>query len=59
MREIPVTTRNSKSPAPGQPRAKVENRRRTQTPWQGYAIFFPVRNPRNGPGLTLLSLKVQ
>lgn len=46
MREIPATTRNSKSPAPGQPRAKVENRRRTQTPWRSYAIVFPVRNPR-------------
>jgi hypothetical protein len=45
MRAIPATSRMSKSPTPGQPRANVENRRCKRTPCQSYSIVEHERSP--------------
>jgi hypothetical protein len=56
---VPATTRKSKSPTPGQPRANVEKRRRTTTSSRGYPIADLFRNPRKGIILTILRFRAR
>ena len=49
-RTLPATSRMNKRPAPGQPSAKVENRRRKGTPARGYPTSACEPSPeRTGP----------
>src|SRR6185369_11695213 len=50
---IPATTRSSRRPTPGQPNAKVENRRRTITSYRGYRIDEIGLKPQMGISPTL------
>jgi hypothetical protein len=52
---IPATSRMNKSPAPGQPRAKVENSRRRSSLRRAYLFTCYDRNPRKGAAFTLSS----
>jgi hypothetical protein len=45
MSVVPATSRRSTSPAPGQPRANVENRRRKRASWRGYQSPNPCEPP--------------
>jgi len=56
IKAAPTTTRISKSPAPGQPRANVEYKRRKRTSSRGYPVGESHRNPRKSQILTHLSL---